>query len=367
MHVGEVIGAMLTVFWLSGHSSAGEPTANRVKITSIPGMEQWAVRRTDGPPIDVYVTRSDGRKPLVVLVQGSHCLPLFMEKPHRRISTLFVQPDDLKVELSRVSFAVVERRGLKSFGPVPASEPEAKLLDQCTPERGGVSKVERVADVAAAIRALAEQPWVGPIYVLGHSEGADVAAGVGRELDSRLLPGKDLTRGSTQHSRVPSARLAGVGLLSGAGATRFFDDIALAHQRSDVRAVKQVLDDLIALTGSHPPPDYAGASSVRQLTYAVDSTPLEDLQTTTLPLFVAAGSRDEKSPQASADLFVAEMLRSRARPVHYLILPEMDHGYESPDGKQHVLEVIRAFVDWTELTAKDRAVAVGLSDQRAAK
>lgn len=196
-----------------------------------------------------------------------------------------------------------------------------------------------MADVVAAVRALARQDWVGPIYLLGHSEGADVAAGAGKTLGSAI---------------------AGVGLLSGAGATRFFDSVAVAHRHSDLAGVKSALDDLIALTGDHPPAEYSGASNVRQVTYAIDSTPLDDLRMTTLPLFVAGGTEDEKAPIESADLFVAEILRNKTRGVKYLILPGMDHGYNTADGTSHMVQVIGAFLDWTATAKKERSVLLGL-------
>ncbi len=340
MHLSLVrLTVLMSLVSTASPAAAAPLEAHLVGATGYKVLERWGVTRPNGPPLDVYVARTEGRRPLVVLVQGSHCLPLFMSRPGREVSTLFVRPDQLERELGRVSFAVVERRGLRSFGAAPASEAEAKTLARCTAEHGGVDKRERVADVADAVRALRGQPWVGPVFVLGHSEGADVAAGVAGRLGDAF---------------------AGVGLLSGAGPTRFFDDIANARRQGRPVAVKAALDDLIALTGPQPPAEYAGAASVRQLSYAVDSTPLDDLRASALPIFVAGGTRDEKSPIESADLFVAEMLRARARRLRYVMLPDLDHAYMTPDGADRMPDVLRAFVDWALEPMKGRDVHLGL-------
>ena len=326
---------------VAAHAAPRAAEAKIVGPTSYPGLERWAVSRADGPTLDMYVARTEGTKPLVLLVQGSHCLPLFLRKPKRDVSTLFVRPDELAPELSRVSFAVVERRGLRSFGPAPATDEEGKKLDHCTAEHGGVAKGERIADVVAAIEALRGQRWVSSVYVLGHSEGADVASGVGAQL---------------------GASLGGLGLLSGPGPTRFFDDIAVAHRHGDLNAVKQALDDLISLTGPNPPAEYSGASRVRQQTYAIDTTPLDELRRSHLPLFIAGGTRDEKAPIESADLVAAELLRDPKRALHYVILPELDHGYHTKDGADRMPIVLHAFVDWLLDAAhdRDRSVRIGL-------
>jgi pimeloyl-ACP methyl ester carboxylesterase len=176
--------------------------------------------------------------------------------------------------------------------------------------------------------------------LLGHSEGADVAAGAARALGTRI---------------------AGVGLLSGAGATRFFDDTTLARRRGDLPGVKSALDDLIALTGSAPPAEYAGAASVREISYAIDSTPLEDTRAVNTPVFVAGGTSDDKAPIESADLFVAELLRDPTRAVRYAILPELDHALRDSKGGEHVGEVVHAFVDWMFAPSKPRLVTIGLT------
>jgi pimeloyl-ACP methyl ester carboxylesterase len=312
----------------------GALRAERVGESPVAPFDHWRVARTHAPGIDIYVARRDAeRRPLLVYVQGSKCLPLFMVATGRLAST--IPAEEVPSLLGRVHFAVVERRGLTSFGPPPATHEEMMAEARCTAEHGGVSKGERVRDVGDAVRALSLEPWVASVSVLGHSEGADVAAGVGQELDRDL---------------------AAVGLLAGAGITRFFDDIMLARRAGD--SVQEVFDDLLWLTGPSPTGEYHGASVTRQITYAIDSTPLEDLRLAHVPVFVAAGARDEKVPIETSDAFVAELLRNRERKVRYVIVPGADHALASADGASRWREIVDAYIDWSLSGEKDRSVVV---------
>jgi pimeloyl-ACP methyl ester carboxylesterase len=327
-------------------AKASGPVAARIGSTPMDLYEKWQVTRPSAPRLDVYVARKDGdRRPLVIFAQGSHCLPLFMvgEKAGRRreVST-FLFHTMIAGELARADFALVERRGLTSFGPPPASEAAARDAAHCTREHGGVSKNERVADLADVVRAMSTQPWVERIFVVGHSEGADVAAGVISATGDRAV--------------------AAVGLLSGAGATQFYDFVVPARRNHDDAGVKQVLDEEIWLTGPKARGEYRGADIERQLSYAITSTPVEDLRASRIPIFVAAGTRDDNSPIEAADVFVTEMLRAPDRPVHYLILPGLDHGYRDEAGNEHGVEVLRAFLDWGLASHYDRSVAIGPGD-----
>jgi pimeloyl-ACP methyl ester carboxylesterase len=318
--------------------------AVRVGESPLKPYEQWRVERADAPALDVFVARKDRqRRPLVVFIQGSHCLPLFMladrDGERRELST-FLLHSVLSKELQRAHFAAVERRGLKSFGAPPASEEEARAAAPCTQQRGGVSKVERVKNVADVVTALASQPWVDGVFVVGHSEGAYVASGV------------------VHHLR--DVGVSGVALLSGPGPTQFFDFVLEARHQNDQAAVKRVFDEMIWVTGPDAKGDYRGADVARQVTYSVDSTSIDDLRGSKVPIFVAGGTRDDKAQIEGADVFVAEMLRDRERTLRYVILSGLDHGYIDADGKDHSGEVLTALLDWALAPDKDRSVVVGL-------
>ncbi len=322
------------------------PSAQPVGPTPWAPFEEWAVSRSNGPAIHAYFAGDrHQRKPLVVLVQGSQCLPLFMigKRPDgrdRRVSTALYS-EFTAAQLERVHVVWVERRGLQSFGPLPSSEEEGERLARCSAEHGGVSKRERVADVAAVAEAFAEKPFVESIYVVGHSEGAYVAGGVVKQLG---------------HS------VKAVGLLSGPGPTQFFDWLVQARRDNDPQAAVQVFSDMIWLTGASANGAYRGAAIARQLTYSIESTSIDDLAQSKVPIFVAQGTVDSKAPVESADLFVAEALRDRDRRIRYLMLPGLDHGYrDAKSGEDYAPQVLDAFLDWALGGAKGRSVVAGFA------
>lgn len=310
------------------------------------GKTPWApyehatLQRADRSSIDIYLIRADAKdRPTLVVLQGSHCLPLFLMSDKRRVSPMMFQAE-LEDVSKRFNVVVIERRGLKSFGPPPASEEEAKRLAKCTERHGGVTKASRVDDVTAVVKALAKAPWSGPIHLVGHSEGADVATGV-----ARALKGKGIET---------------LGLMSGAGNTRFYEYLAMARAEAGAPGAAQVITEQIEITGANPPVEYRGAAAARDLTYAIESSPLDDVKGLRVPIFVASGDRDKNSSIAGADVFVTELLRDKKQRLHYLMLPGLDHGYVTADGKDQSGAVLRAYLNWALGKTDARSVAVGL-------
>src|SRR3954468_3546002 len=87
-------------------SGPAVPSAARVGPSPIKQWEQWTVTRKDAPALDVFVAGHAEKRPLVVLVQGSWCLPLFMLSPKREVSTLPLR-EAIPIETKRVAIAVV--------------------------------------------------------------------------------------------------------------------------------------------------------------------------------------------------------------------------------------------------------------------
>ena len=265
------------------------------------------------------------------------CYPLFSyrEKNGRReIVSPLIFTDVADKELPPVYFAAVERRGITSFGDRPKERP------QCTDDFGAVTKTDRVRDLADAISALRKQPWAGKVYIVGHSEGVDVAAGVAR------LLGDDA--------------VAGLALLSGGGPTQFFDFVMEARHNKDDKRVQATFDDMISVTGPQAEGKLNGLPIKRWKTFALDSTPLDDLRGLRLPVFVAQGTLDVKSYVEGADLLVLELLRNATRPVRYLMLPDSDHDFMSADGKvDQSGRVVKDFLRWVTGSKPERSVQMG--------
>ncbi len=304
---------------------AGPSRLERVGRTKWQPWEAWRLRRTDRPPLDIFFSHPLERKPLLVLLQGSGCRPLFAiaEGGRRRMSSLLVQPEDVSKD---VHVMAIEKVGVQSFDPSVDAD-AMRASPPCSEEyEANLAKDLRVGDVVDAIRAAKTLPWVGEILVAGHSEGADVAAGVGRSL---------------------AGEISGLGILSGAGATQLFDFVVENRTAGRHEIANQVLVEAFALNGPTPPARYRGHSLRRWQSFALESTPLDDLRSAPVPIFVAHGTVDESSRIENADLFVVEMLRSRHRaPLFYWVLDRLDHGYVDEANSSHAPEVIRRFVKW---------------------
>ncbi len=110
-------------------------------------------------------------------------------------------------------------------------------------------------------------------------------------------------------------------------------------------------------TGSSPPAELEGFPADRFRTYAIDSTPLEDLAVGAVPVFVAQGTADRNSAPESADAMVVELLRrDHARAIRYLVLEGLDHGFHDERGNAHAEEVLAEFVRWSTSTSRGRSV-----------
>ena len=90
---------------------------------------------------------------------------------------------------------------------------------------------------------------------------------------------------------------------------------------------------------------YQGHAARRWKSYALDTTPLEDVRESTAPLYVAYGGRE---PNLHAgDLFVLEALRQQpTRALRYVVVADGDHGFDSSNGRGHFAQVFDDFLAW---------------------
>ena len=345
--LARTVALSLALSPLAGDVASPVPTSHEprghvsfVAETSRAPWQQWAISFEGRRPLDIYVARAtDRRAPLVMVVQGSACYPLFRvgeEEGRQRFQTTLPAGIEERVHNgpTSVHFAAVERPGLCSFdGGDPRHEPRF-----CTEERGGITKQERVKDVADAALALAGEPWVSGIVLVGHSEGGDVVAGAARLLGSE--------------------RVLAVALLAGGGPTQFFDFVAQARRERDARAAQAVFDELLALdSGGRTASGYRGHPIERIFSYAIDSTPLDDLVAVNVPVFIAQGTDDAHVALESADLLALELLRRRPlRAVSYLIAEGLDHGFCNSNDDDYSGVVLDRFLSWALGAKPERTV-----------
>jgi acetyl esterase/lipase len=127
-----------------------------------------------------YPSRSKGKLPVVVLLHGSGHNDMNQTLPEGKGST-FVP---LAQAASREGYATLRfnKRGVTGIGPVESTDPA-----QLAPE----NPYDRIQqDASAAIRFAAKSPRVDPsrIFLLGHSEGTNVAANLAAEPKKYGIP-----------------------------------------------------------------------------------------------------------------------------------------------------------------------------------
>jgi pimeloyl-ACP methyl ester carboxylesterase len=239
--------------------------------------------------------------------------------------------DLVRPRLNRLHFAIVEKRGIEPLR-FSAEMSQRDKLDaferagrECSTEYvRDLTKQGRVDDVVATVRALAHQPWARQIILVGHSEGTYVATGVLRE-----MKGSEITAAALFASAGPVPFFGGY-VARGAGNREQFESVF-----SQIRMLQRADDDFM----------YEGLPARRWKTFWLDSTPIEDVRASKVPLFVAQGTRDDTT--LSADLFALEAIRQQPiRPLRYAVVEQGNHAFETPGGKSHLAELLDDFVRW---------------------
>jgi len=330
-------GLLALLFHLTLAAVAESPLV-KVGPTAWSGFNHYTVARADSSTIDVYLAEAEAKTacPTVVLFGGSKALPVVMLRGTRTVSTLMFFE-----HLSRrdgVNIVVVEKRGLRPFSPAPRDREEAGVWERAAFEQGLYLKQTRVDDGVAVARALLADSRFRDLHLVGHSEGADIITAVARQL-------------GREHVRS-------LALMAGAGPTRFFEATQQARAQSGSAGAKVVFDKEIRITATSQSPRL---EDLHEASYAISSTPLDDVRGLHIPLFVASGDRDQKVPVAASDVFVAELLRDPAQPLHYLLLPGLDHSFLDPQGRDHSGRLWASYLEWVKAgPLPARSVKLGL-------
>lgn len=307
---------------------------------------QWSAYRIGTAPAgtDVFLLHDARPKPVVVLLQGSGCLPAFTIDSDGTYRTTSLFQDAIGPALPSVHFAVVEKRGVS---PVRFSAGMSQAQQVALFERAGTdcsttfydnaTKPARVADVVTALAAIAKEPWASAFILLGHSEGTHVATGVLKS--------------------DPPVPIVAAGVFASAGPTPYWGG-TYAKSGADARA--DFARNLDRLREAQRAPDGAmvdGLPARRYKTFWIESTPMDDVRDSDVPLFVAQGSRD--GTLLPADLFVMEAVRRKPdRPVRYVVLQDGDHAFAQPGGRSRVVELLNDFLKWAMDPARQSSTDV---------
>jgi pimeloyl-ACP methyl ester carboxylesterase len=320
--------------------------AARLSLVASPPSGHWIQYRvdSDGRGIDVYVAHDSQPKPLVILLQGSGCTPLMTVDASGTFRDTSLFQDLIAPRLSRAHFAVIEKRGVGAvrFSAQMTQQDKVSAFERasrpCSADYlRNATKQARVEDVLAAINALARQPWVRRTILAGHSEGTHVATGV-------------LRKAATSNMGITAAAL-----FASAGPTPFYGGY-VSRDAGDRQQFQSVFDRIRMLQAADDDFMYQGLPARRWKTFWLDSTPLDDVRDSTVPLFVAQGSQDDTT--LSADLFALEAIRQQPhRPLRYVVLEQGNHAFETPDGKSHLSALFDDFLGWALDDARKTSLA----------
>lgn len=312
---------------------AAIPVSKAYEFSDIPPLRgiQRLTTHNSGHRLDLLVKHDDTRRPVLVLLPGSACMPAFtvIEKNGQvslSSSTGLPELSDQK-ELG-VHIAMLERRNLISLErSVTDNGSDIGAYVQkhpCTERYGGLTLEHREQDTLAQLEYLGMQTWAGPVLLAGFSEGSDVAAAVAAD---------------------PKSRVQSLLLMSGAGASQFFDFIHQHRIAGDLPGVAQTFSALDAFMSGNPPKNYLGHAPQRWQSFAINRTPMDTLLLSTIPVFVVHGDQDTNVPIASIDMLVTELMRKQPeRAIFYWSIPGTDHSLRNNDAS--IDDVYAAYVRW---------------------
>jgi len=283
------------------------------------GFRQFTVPRPDGSTQTAFIADKPGcldrRLPLLIFVDGSGAHSQFFFKGNQRGYGVYGALAQRAAD--RFHVATPEKRGVE-FGDMGTP---GVATDAAPEYAANATWDNRVAEIRLLIDAMVKQPNVDAsrIVVLGHSEGADVAAAVA----------------------AADPRVTHCVFLAGGGPTQLFDLMCLRRKEmtksgatpEQIEAsVKELEADYRKIFAD---PDnekelFMGHAYKRWSSFCAHP-PVDSLLKTRANLFLAQGSEDTSVPVESFDLLVCDLIRNGKKNVEVRRYPGRDHSLSPPD------------------------------------
>jgi pimeloyl-ACP methyl ester carboxylesterase len=279
-----LVGALLMPA-LAGAAEVTESARFKVGKTEVVG---YRLTQEGAPDVEYFISKTDHPAPLVLMIQGSGCAPVFSGlDTARRSSNVFGYID--LAQQGKYAVMMVN----KPFAP--KDKPVGDGIIACPTEFNDYFTLENwVRHLGRAFDHAAQQPWVqaGASLVLGVSEGAGAAAGLAEK----------------------EGRVSNVAMVSGSGPTQLYDlvvgayaagggDDAIKARLDEVEATREKIaaapDDAKLLAWGHP---YKRWSSF----FRASST--QSLLKAQAKVYVVSGMQDKNVPILSAEAMASELL-----------------------------------------------------------
>lgn len=305
------------ITFLAGLLLAASATAASTQEESLDFKSLSITRLTlppeSGPPVRYYLSKPTHKAPLVLYIQGSGCVPPFMnlgtDKPASTIYSWLPL-----AQQGRYAVMAVDK-------PYQSDQPQEGPFGSaigCAGEFNAHFSYETwLATLTTAVRHALRRPEVDArrVLVIGSSEGAPMAAGL-----ARALP-----------------EVTDVVLLGANGPSQLFDFAANIHRSTDSDEVKalrlQELDATYGAIAADPKSTtkYAwGHPYLRWSSFFAQST-MDNLARSKARVYIAAGMQDSSVPILSTEVLYTQ-LRVQGRDVTMRRVPLAGHGLV-PDGR----------------------------------
>ncbi|USX12575.1 prolyl oligopeptidase family serine peptidase [Oxalobacteraceae bacterium OTU3CAMAD1] len=284
MRTGLLVGAWL-VSALAGAAEVTETGGFTVGATEVVG---YKLSQEGAPDVEYFISKTKEPAPLVLLIQGSGCAPVFSGLDTlRRSSNVFGYID--LAQQGKYAVMVVN----KPYAPKDA--PNGGGIIACPTEFNDYFTLENwVRDLGRAYDHAAQQPWVkaGSSLVLGVSEGATAAAGLAEK----------------------EGRVTDVAIVSGSGPSQYYDFVAGAYAAGGGdEEIKRRLDELEATRQKiAADPDnakiLAWGHPYRRWTSFFRASSTQSLLKSQARVYIVGGMKDTSVPIMSGEAMAAELL-----------------------------------------------------------
>jgi len=342
--------ALIALFVIAAPAAlamAGDPAQSHPKGWSLnwtanpqlpPVFRQFVVSRSDGSSTVGFLSDFDDglsrRKGLLVYLDGSGAQSLFSIRDGRTGMGMF----GVLAQAAQAHYhvAAVEKRGVR-FGEAGMPGSGERASAEYTAH---ACRAERIADVRLLLDALLRQSPVDAqrVVLVGHSEGADVAAGVA----------------------ATDPRITHVAFLSGGGPSQMFDLLILTRKRmaregkspeQTENAVRQLEGQFQEILGDPLNTDkFFMGHAYRRWSGFLKNSPVEALLKSRAKLYLAHGTEDESVPIESFDLLVLELLRVGRDDAVVRRYPGRGHGLSASDRPANappMTDVFEEIISWS--------------------